>query len=261
MNLLVVDAPVQQAEIQGERKDIHREDEFIQLYAYNLLSEDIVVHVDLDLAFYRPLDDLFDALLFDQNSQTGIAARRSIHLERPELGIPDQIDAFWTNDWSQVAPGKRPAGYQAGFLVARRDPAVLEEMLEVIREGNYTDGMQGKVVVASEAVVVVALCLDRALMIILHIPPPRRGTHEGFVAYFYDQIRPGTTVELNQCRYNHRGMDVRDRHHLNLRQDLPGVVGGCRNGTGEPCEDCRVTDPKVRIESFPSRSSLFFTAH
>jgi hypothetical protein len=155
MNLLVVDAPVQQAEIQGERKDIHREDEFIQLYAYNLLSEDIVVHVDLDLAFYKPLDDLFDALLFDQNSQTGIAARRNIHLERPELGMPDQIDAFWTKDWSQVAPGKRPAGYQAGFLVARRDPAVLEEMLEVIREGNHTDGMQGKLVVAFVVVVVV----------------------------------------------------------------------------------------------------------
>jgi hypothetical protein len=91
--------------------------------------------------------------------------------------------------------------------------------------------------------------------------PPRRGTHAGFVSYFYDQIRPGTAVELNQCRYNHVGMDVRDRHHPNWRQDLPGVEGGCRNGAGEPCEDCRVTDPKVRIERFPSRSSLFFTAH
>jgi hypothetical protein len=149
--VLVVDAPVPQSEIQGEhlRQSMHREwccDEFIQLYAYDLLSEDIVVHVDLDLAFYKPLDDLFDAILFDQNSQSGIAARRNIHQERHELDMPDQIDAFWTKDWTQVAPEKWPAGYQTGFIVARRDPAVLKEMLEVIREGNYTDGMPGKVV-------------------------------------------------------------------------------------------------------------------
>jgi hypothetical protein len=82
-----------------------------------------------------------------------------------------------------VAPNKWPAGYQAGFLVARRDPTVLEEMLEIIREGNYTDGwnwnsgwgqsgyggwigamaMQGNVIEAI-VVIVVSPCLDRALM-------------------------------------------------------------------------------------------------
>jgi hypothetical protein len=100
-------------------------------------------------------------------------------------------------------------------------------------------------------VVVVALVLDRALMIIRIYPTAT--WHAGFVAYFYDKIRPGTAVELNQCRYSHRGMDVRDRHHPNVRTNLPPGVGGCRNGS-EQCEDCRVTDPKVRIERLPSRS-------
>lgn len=67
----------------------------------------------------------------------------------------------------------------------------------------------------------------------------------GFVAYFYDKIRPNTAVELNQCRYNHMGMDVLYRKEPNFRPNLPGV-GGCRNGE-EECEDCMVTDPKVRI--------------
>jgi hypothetical protein len=145
--VIVVDSPVQQSEIKGEhlRKYIHKEwccgsDEFIKLYAYSLLPHDIVVHVDIDFAFYKPMDDLFDALRYGPETTLGQAARERIHLERPELGFPVTIDASLTKDWPQVAPNKWPAGYQAGFLVARRDPAVLEEMLEVIREGNYTGG-------------------------------------------------------------------------------------------------------------------------
>jgi hypothetical protein len=40
------------------------------------------------------------------------------------------------------------------------------------------------------------------------------------------------------------GMDVLYRHPPNFRRGLPGV-GGCRNGAKQ-CEDCMVTDPKVR---------------
>lgn len=56
----------------------------------------------------------------------------------------------------------------------------------------------------------------------------------GFVAYFYDKIRPNTAVELNQCRYNHMG-----------KAGISGI-GGCRDG-GEECEDCRVTVHKVHM--------------
>jgi hypothetical protein len=145
--VIVVDSPVRPDEIRGEtlRKNIHRDgccgaDEFIKLYAYSLLPHEIVVHVDIDFAFYKPMDDLFDALRYDKDSVLGRGARARIHLERPEIGLPDRIDAFRTRDWPQVAPGKFPPAFQAGFLVARRDPALLEEMLEVIREGNYTAG-------------------------------------------------------------------------------------------------------------------------
>ena len=55
------------------------------------------------------------------------------------------------------------------------------------------------------------------------------------MAYFYDEIRPGTSVELNQCRFNHMGMDV-------LYRAVPRhqKVGKCRNGL-EFCEDCQIT--------------------
>ncbi len=144
--IVVVDPPVQPSEIKGEylKKNIHREwccghDEFIKLQAYTLPHE-IIVHLDIDFAFYKPMDNMFDAMLYDKDSREGKKARSLIELERPGERLPDKIGAFITRDWAQVAPGKFPPAYQAGFLVARHDPKVMPEMLDIIREGNYTEG-------------------------------------------------------------------------------------------------------------------------
>ena len=80
------------------------------------------------------MDHLFDAILYDKDSEEGKKARSMLELERPGERLPDKIGAFLTKDWPQVAPGKFPAAYQAGFLVARRDPSVMEEALNVLSE-------------------------------------------------------------------------------------------------------------------------------
>ena len=175
------------------------------------------------------MDELFDAIRYDKNSPEGQAAREKLLLERPTEKLPDRIDAFITRDWPQVAPNKWPAGYQAGFLVARRDPSVMEEMFEVIREGNYTPGWGwtsgwGNLGYGGW---VGAMAM------------------QGLVAYYYDHIRPNTAVELNQCRFNHMGMDVLYRKWPNFRKNVPGV-GGCRN-MAEECEDCMTTEMEVRL--------------
>ena len=229
--VVVVDPPIMQSEIEGEhlRKNIHREwccgsDEFIKLFAY-ALPEEIVVHVDIDFAFYKPMDDLFDAILYDKDSPEGKAARERIERETPTDTWPDKIGAFWTRDWPQVAPEKFPAAFQAGFLVARRDPSVLDEISAIVKRGNYTDGWGwnygwGN---AGYGGYVGSMAM------------------QGVVAYYYDHVRPGTAVELNQCRYNHMGMDVRYRAPPNFRRNSP-FVGKCRNSAKETCEDCMVTD-------------------
>ena len=151
--IVVKDPPIQPSEIKGEylKKKIQNEwccghDEFVKLYAYELPGniataepEPIVVHVDIDFAFYQPMDDLYDAMLFDKDSSKGKDARTRIVLERPDDVLPDKIDAFITRDYPQLIPGRIP-GYQAGFLVARRDTTVVPEVVGVIREGNYTEG-------------------------------------------------------------------------------------------------------------------------
>lgn len=143
--IIIQQSPIQPKEIQGAylRENIETEwccgsDEFIKLYAYTL-PEPIIVHTDIDFVFLRPMDDLFDAILFPKESPRGSLARSKIPMERPEDGFPDQIDAFITRDWPQIIPGRK-ALYQAGFLVARRRPETLSEAIEVVREGNYVDG-------------------------------------------------------------------------------------------------------------------------
>ena len=109
--ILVVDPPLDTKDIRGDvlRKKIHKEwccgsDEFVKLFAYTL-PEDIIVHLDIDYAFYKPMDHLFDAILYDKNSEEGKKARHMLELERPGERLPDKIGAFITRDWGQVAPG------------------------------------------------------------------------------------------------------------------------------------------------------------
>jgi len=229
--VVVVEPPVRAPEIRGEflRKHIHREwccgaDEFIKLYAYTL-PEEIVVHVDIDFAFYKPMDDLFDTIRFDKDSPEGRAARERLLLERQDDVLPDKVDMFMTRDWPQVVKWRWPtAGYQAGFMVARTEPGVLDEMVEIIREGNFTEGTGFG---SGWGGLGYGGYVDSMAM-------------QGFVAYFYDHHRPNTAVELNQCRFNHMGMDVKFR-------------GSCRNGR-ETCEDCQTTKMEVRLVCISSEN-------
>ena len=223
------DRPVEKDEIRGEflRKMIHREwccghDEFIKLYAYELPSP-LVVHVDIDFIMKEPMDDLFDALLFHKDSPVGKAARGRIHRERPSDSWPDEPQAMMTRDWPQVFPGRK-AGYQAGFLVARTNPKIVQENIAIIKEGHFVDGFspQNGWGGAGYGAFVGAMAM------------------QGLLAYYYDMKAPGTWVELNQCRYNHMGMTVL------FSEGGPGYrsgnkfAGKCRN-TADACEDCRTT--------------------
>jgi len=170
------------------------------------------------------MDNLFDAIRYGKDTPEGQAARKVIELERPEESYPDEIGAFLTRDWTQVAPNKFPPAFQAGFLVARHDPSAMVEMLEVVREGNYSHGWGWDYGWGNKGYggVVGSMAM------------------QGLVAYYYDHIRPNNAVELNQCRYNHVGVDVLYRNKPNFRKNVPGV-GGCRNAL-KYCEDCMVTE-------------------
>jgi hypothetical protein len=168
------------------------------------------------------MDELFDSMLFDKNSIEGKAARQSIRLERHNDTLPDKIDAFITRDWPQVRPGRKP-GFQAGFIVLRTNDTIIQEVVNIVKEGNYTEGYGHNAGWHSSGhgIYVGAMAM------------------QGLMAYYYDYVSPHNVVELNQCRYNYMGMDVRYRAPPNFspRSDK---VGACRNDA-EYCEDCMNT--------------------
>jgi hypothetical protein len=234
--IMVVDPPVQPSEIQGEylRKNIHEEwccghDEFIKWYPYKMTQYPAVVHVDIDFAFLQPMDEIFDSIIYEKDSPEGQAARRAIERERPNDPLPDKIDALFTRDWPQVIPG-RVSGYQAGFMVVRPDPTVFDQLTEIVRKGDYVEGHTVKS--GWGGLGYCGFVGAKAM--------------QGLIAYYYDQIRPDTWIELNQCRYNWMGMDIRYRAAPNFQRNHP-KVGKCRNDL-EECEDCMVT-PLDKIKS------------
>jgi hypothetical protein len=224
--VLVRAPPVQTHEIRNEylRTHIHREvccgaDEFVKLYAYQITEHPVVVHVDIDFVLHRPLDDLFDVLINNDS-----AAQARVDREFPDTPWPARTDAFMTRDWSQVIPGRKP-GYQAGFIAHKPDPVVFEELVHVIKTANYTEGFGrgngwGGL---GYGTFVGAMAM------------------QGLLAYYYDIKHPDRWVELNQCRHNHMGMDIRFRGPPGFRANHPNK-GKCRNNR-ETCEDCMYTDP------------------
>jgi hypothetical protein len=241
---LIRDTPVQLDEIEGEWYRNHVEGEmccgireFIKLEAYKLdpIKHPIVIHWDLDVAVLQPLDDIYDAMLYPKDSEEGRAARDRLELSHEHTdrnNLPDRIDAFFTRDVTSGKPWEIRQGVQGGFLAARPDAEVFDEYVAILHKGDY-----------------------RA--------PPRRGNtcgwgglgycgwqgalaYQGVVAYYYDQFRPNTAVELDLCRWNQVVADVMWRgperveqynntcrdHHLNEVE---------QKRTDLTCEDCRVT--------------------
>lgn len=188
-----------------------------------------MVHLDIDFVMHKPLDKLFDVLLYDKDSAIGHKARESLEVERKQskdevIPLPDNPQAAFTRDWGQVVPGHRSL-FQAGFLVARTNPQVTEDVAEIIRTEKFVDPNGDQAIHGSGwgglgyGAYVGAMAM------------------QGLMAFYYDQHADGEWIELNQCRYNHMGMDAKMRGEPNF---VMKHRGKCRH-KGPYCEDCKVT--------------------
>jgi alpha-N-acetylglucosamine transferase len=155
--VLLVNPPLLQSDIRGKdlRGKIHREvccgaDEFIKLYAYTQMKEHpLVVHLDIDFIFQKPLDDLFDVMLAtpssihsnDKNHQDDInSIRQRIEREDGSDSWPDDIQAMITRDYHSSYGEGRKSGFQAGFWIIKPSQAHFDKLVDIVKEGNYTDG-------------------------------------------------------------------------------------------------------------------------
>jgi hypothetical protein len=158
---LVVDDPVELQDIEGEwyRNHVEGENccglsELIKLRAYEIDAErhPIVVHWDLDVAVLKPMDVLFDVMLYGSDHPVGKEARHRLledgHVQRghrrrlPGGGstLPNEIGAFFTRDVTSAAPWERIRAVQGGFVVMKPNRAHYEILKDLIRKGNYVRG-------------------------------------------------------------------------------------------------------------------------
>jgi hypothetical protein len=208
--------------------------EFVKLYAYQLIEYPIVVHWDLDVAILSPMDDLFDAMLYDKDSVRGRHARHQLQIQKGvgQHQLPDRIDAYFTRDVTSSNPWEPIRAVQGGFVVVRPSLDHFRRYIDFIMQANYTPGRG-----------------------------PNSGwgglgyggfqgamAYQGVLAYFYDHIYPGHAVELDVCRWNQVVADViyrgPDRMELNgtCRQYPHESNGDFVTNTPENgrCYDCRV---------------------
>ena len=220
--VLIRDTPIDVTKISSEflkttvvKRGCCGEKEFIKLYAYELVSYEIVVHLDLDTLILHPLDDLFDAMLEPQND----LVRNRLQIMYPGTQqIPKHIKAFFTRDYGMISPGKKQVPVQGGFLIVRPNITVLEEFKSIIlthehRRGSGWGGSGYGGFYGAQQI-------------------------QGLVPYYYDVLHPGNAVELNPCQYNNMAQS------LHGSPNNPDHRGKCRT-LESPCEDCFAVDPKI----------------
>ena len=136
-NVIISDIPFDVNDISGEYRDKIEKNgccgskEFMKLWSYSLVEHDIVVHVDTDVFFIKPLDVLFDAMMLSSSEDSSISRndnsnrykinpqqekqiKRQHHLIPPHITINTnrinnnninnnnkRIDFFYTRDYLQ----------------------------------------------------------------------------------------------------------------------------------------------------------------
>jgi hypothetical protein len=201
--------------------------EWLKLYAYTLTQYPVVVHLDLDCLVLKPMDDLFDAMIFpvSDTDERGIKARQRI----PAMWftsdqLPEVIDAFFTRDYGMVQkPGRRKphqVGVQGGFLVIQPNKTIFQEYIDIILEGNYSavQGWGGALEYGGYY---------------------GAGTIQGLAAMFYGHLYPHRAVELNRCIYNNMAdtpyPTIYDERNLSHMKPYPCLT------LQKSCDDCRNT--------------------
>ena len=202
---------VQQIQTASYRREIETRGccgslEFLKLWAYTLVDHDIVVHVDTDVFFHKPIDHIFN-LMIESGTRSNTSAL--LHTHHPGASLPSQIDFLFTRDYHQqstITTDPTRYGVQGGFFITRPSLAVFDEMKSLLLQGQYTEqGGWGRASFggywgASQV--------------------------QGFLSYYYTALHPEHAVELNHCLYNTMLDDPVDRS------------GKCRTGE-ETCQDCR----------------------
>ena len=189
-----------------------QEKEYLKLYTFQLVDFDIVVHLDIDVLLLKSLDPLIDVALKGSDSHVSI---RTIPANDV---LPQKVDFMFVREYNTYNPNfptnRFKNGIQGAFFLARPSQERFDDMLRVLHNADF----------------------DR----VLGWDSLGYGGYwghaqiQGFLSYFYvvaDNLT--TAVELDPCRYNTLG------HNLRYLRE-PNLTSTCRTSEAT-CEDCSAT--------------------
>lgn len=105
---------------------------------------DLAVHLDIDWLLLKPLDQLFDAFL-----EPDEATKQIPDAQWPaDKQFTGRIESMFTRDYPMGQPGREPAkvGMQGGFWIVRPNQTAFDEMVALVKQGNFQGGWyDGKV--------------------------------------------------------------------------------------------------------------------
>eukprot|EP00977_Amphora_coffeiformis_P028451 scaffold35225_cov183-Amphora_coffeaeformis.AAC.3 len=216
--VLIKDTPVAQHEIQKEpyrtvlfdpqTRGCCGEKELLKLFTYTMHDYPIAVHLDLDILILKPLDELFDVVLMPDNTM-----KRIHHALRPEdqtRTLP--VEALFTRDYVASNSGTHPyrVGMQGGFLIVRPNQTAFDELLFLLRQGNFDNGWYEETT------------NGRIKYPNMYGAPQI----QGLLGFYYGHRHPQKTVELHHC------------YHNAMNFNKLGFRGLCRVPVNGECEDC-----------------------
>ncbi|KAH8056118.1 hypothetical protein JL721_10083 [Aureococcus anophagefferens] len=203
--------------------------ELLKLYAWSLTEYHRVVHLDMDSLVLQNFDELFDDEPVEGAATLSAAAvaANDRNLKNVDASLPPiaGVHGQYTFDWNMA---QRPWGanppVQGGFFVARPNLDVFEEMVAIVRKGDFRGGWGGT----------------------------RAGsfyggmTIQGLLPYYFRHVRPRLGREVRGCVYNNMASNPRSAGGFGKGECRDGTVPGAGAYTGDiakgDCDDCRLTD-------------------
>lgn len=218
--IIVRDTPVHKQEIKAEgyfKDNLDKNArEYIKLYTYTLTDHQIAVHMDFATMLLHPLDELFDAMLEKPGTESAHDAKKQILFHQTGNNtFPDTIEAYYTRDYTTIQPGQTDVpGLQQGLLVVKPSLEVFDELIGIIKSGNFTRSKGwGNIAKANYL---------------------GSMSTKGLLSYYYHYVKGNSnSLELNRCFYN-------------AMADSPKTKGTdgkmlCRDGRSQ-CQDCRTAN-------------------
>ena len=120
------------------------EKEFLKLYAYTMHDYPLAVHLDMDFLVLKPMDELFN-VFFQPDEDTKEIPHAMWPADRHWTG---RIESMFTRDYPMAHPGRETVkvGMQGGFWIVRPNQTAFDEMVGLIKQGNFEGGWyDGKV--------------------------------------------------------------------------------------------------------------------